>query len=198
MTGDIFRSGTVTHILLLWICITVSFVRCTAMDGDVLQSLTISVAVAAAGAAAAGAAMLGALLLDGSGDRGEAPSPVRRRRKGGRGVGRRHRKKAWRYRKWETGDKSRRIRIEGDLAVWETRFLNPRMPNVPGDGHYEEFRRLFRLPLPVFYEIVEATRASGKFPDETISGVRGAKPAPLALKVNPQVVHRLGKYVHLS
>ena len=69
-----------------------------------------------------------------------------------------------------------------ERRVWHEDFMDPTLRERPESIIYREFRQRFRIPLPMFDEIVEELRATGLFPDEK-KVKSGAKPIPLALKV---------------
>ena len=65
-------------------------------------------------------------------------------------------------------------------SYWWRRYLET--PPQPCSLEWSEFRKKFRVPYPMFEELVERTRNSGLFPNE-LARKRGRPPAPLALKV---------------
>jgi hypothetical protein len=53
-----------------------------------------------------------------------------------------------------------------ERRVWHEDFMDPTLRERPESIIYREFRQRFRIPLPMFDEIVEELRATGLFPDE--------------------------------
>ena len=73
--------------------------------------------------------------------------------------------------------------LQPDRTQWCLNFVeNADLAADPSTVLGREFKDKFRIPYYLFQEILEATRASGLFPDER-SRHRGQKPHPLAFKV---------------
>ena len=68
---------------------------------------------------------------------------------------------------------------------WE-RFLVP--PSQLGVAKQKDFRELFRIPHSLFWEILDAAKGAGVFPDENLntSGTGRGTPLKLGLKVSPR------------
>ena len=106
---------------------------------------------------------------------------VRRILPGGRGKKRPAKKAASpRY----TGEEgSKKWRRDPHYTQWHKDYVeNEHLTRDPSTALGKEFRAKFRIPYNLFEDIVEATRASGLFPDEQVSR-RGARPHPLSFKV---------------
>ena len=85
---------------------------------------------------------------------------------------------------WLRGLKAWRRRSDDRKSAYETAFLDDaeQWGNEPSSVLYQDFNLQFRVPFPVFDELLTLTRESGRFPDEKAKK-KGAPPAPLALKV---------------
>ena len=96
-----------------------------------------------------------------------------------------HKRKGTPRRPWLNGLHAWRLRSPSRPCAYEVSFLNEasEWKDHPTSVLYREFTRQFRIPFPLFNELVEMTRNSGMFKDHDIKGVKGPKPHPLPLKI---------------
>lgn len=85
-------------------------------------------------------------------------------------------------------EKGRRRRYHKAAQSDFMEYLQDPNASLQGTLLYDEFRMKFRLPKELFDNILDATRASGLFPDEVAYSQaypkpRGADPQPLGVKV---------------
>ena len=85
---------------------------------------------------------------------------------------------------WLKGLKAWRRRTDDRKSAYETAFLDDaeHWVDEPSSVLYQDFTLQFRVPFPVFDDLLTMTRESGRFPDEKAKK-KGAPPIPLALKV---------------
>ncbi len=85
---------------------------------------------------------------------------------------------------WLQGLKAWRRRSNDRKSAYETAFLDDaeHWGDDPSTVLYNDFTLQFRVPFPVFDELLTLTRESGRFTDEKVKK-KGAPPIPLALKV---------------
>ena len=87
---------------------------------------------------------------------------------------------------WMKGLQAWRIRTNKCPCPYETEYLNTteHWADDPSCTLYKEFRRKFRIPYPVFCDIMDDAYASGNWSDPVIGKrKRGTPPTPIALKV---------------
>eukprot|EP00873_Tetraselmis_striata_P033639 jgi/Tetstr1/453903/TSEL_040822.t1 len=103
------------------------------------------------------------------------------RRQGGRGTARGPLEVARRPYQEASEDGSREEKRQRDFynGKWYTRYLSGMRQ---GSLAWDEFRFKFRVPWPMFNWLLQRTRASKLFPDETLKKA-GNPPAPLGLKL---------------
>ena len=120
------------------------------------------------------------VLVDNDGLYGPVESEPRPTFAGGRGTGRPNRAPPRPFHDNPDAPPNNKRRRDHWSSPWAKRFLLNRP--LPGSLAWDEFRRKFRTPYPMFAWLLSEARASAKFPDETIRKA-GQQPAPLGLQL---------------